>query len=36
MVFKYFLPELVPLAMEDILPSHPFSGKIKASDAREK
>jgi hypothetical protein len=36
MVFQNFLPELVPLAMKDVFPSHPLRCKIKASDAAEK
>jgi hypothetical protein len=30
---KDFLPEWVPFAVEDVFPSHPFGGKVKASYA---
>jgi hypothetical protein len=33
MVFEYALWELFPLAVKDVCPAHPFSGKVKASNS---
>tara|TARA_X000001316_G_C918069_1_gene32238 strand:+ start:1120 stop:1272 length:153 start_codon:yes stop_codon:yes gene_type:complete len=35
MVFQHSAAELVALDMEDVVPSHPLRGKIKATDAGE-